>query len=918
MRQLNIEEKSKVTYCISTDLRDEQIKINIEKVKGRLQQSEIEIEEPIALVSFGPSLNETWEELKKFKYIMTCSGAHKFLIDKGIIPTYHVELEPREHKIQMLGNPHKDVEYLIASTIHPKYLDALEGFNVKLWHIFATEEDGARVLPRGELLVTGGSSVGLRCMTLARILGFKEFHIFGMDGSIRENATHTTYHPNAPKEKFETEYDGKKYFTTPSMLHVAKETWSELDQLSDCKAFFYGEGLIQHMAKNYVPSPKKGGFIAFNKPELISKEHTYLNSKLHKDNPKYGMGGAKHADTVIKLSEQLKTTSILDYGAGKMMLAKSLPFPIWSYDPAVPEISQAPKPADIVVCTDVLEHIEPDKLNFVLDDIRRCTKKIGYLVISTRKAVKTYENGQNTHLIVQGKDWWNKVLGKFFDIGTIIEKEKEAELHVVISPKVPKVAEHVTMEKDGKQFKYFTPNETTKWRANSLFKKEPSTIEWLDTIKPGEVLWDVGANIGSYSVYAGVKGVKVYAFEPEAENFALLTKNLIFNGLEPNAYNIALSDKQNIGTLYLGQAEAGGACHSFGAEVGHDLQSRPSVSKQGCIAMTIDQLVEMGLPRPDHLKIDVDGFEMNVIKGAAKTLPLLKSFIVEINPNVHQHMDILTYVDDCGFSYDPEQVKRAERKEGTFKGVAEYVFTKKKQNAVSVVYTGKDHRPPVGYTVSSLEKAFNDSALALLNLDVLKHPSKRVEDAAMELEPYNYLYVEDIIPKHEYDNLLKYIEGAKYTEIEKSRGTKGYPLRYTADAPDFIKKTFLDGSFKKALLKKFGIEDRNFVEDLLLVRDLPGYSIPPHTDSLRKVITVLIYLPEVELPNAGTSMYVPKEKGFTCDIGVHHPFEKFDKVKTMSFKSNAAFVFARTSESFHGVEPSKQVRDVLLYNINRK
>lgn len=902
MKILDINEPQKVSYCISNDLRDEQIKINLKKVKGRFEPHEAMRQDPIAIVCFGPSLKETWEELKNFKYIMTCSGAHKFLIDNGIIPTWHVDLEPREHKIQMLGTPHKDVEYLIASTVHPRYFDQLEGYNVKLWHIFANEHEGRMVLPRNEWQVTGGSSVGLRCMTLARLLGFTDLHIFGMDGNIREDGSHTTFHPNSPKEVFQTEYNGKKYLTTPSILHCAKETFRELDQMADVKATFYGDNLVTDMSKDYKPTNRKPSNIAFIKPELISEEYIRLNSKLHQDNPSYGMSGSKYVDTVLKLSKIPNVKTIGDYGCGKSLLAKGLAkhgIAIWEYDPAIPGKEEPLIPVDLLVCTDVLEHIEPDKLNYVLDDMKRCLKKVGYFVISTRQAIKSYANGQNAHLIVQGKDWWEKKLSKFFDIGKIVEVNQE--LQVVVGPKTVKQPEHYIAEKDGFKFKYLTPNETTKWRAKTLFTKEPSTIEWLDTLQPGEVLYDIGANIGSYTIYAGVKGVKVYAFEPEAENFAILTKNMNFNGLEPNAYQIALSDKKSLGTLYLGQTEAGGACHSFGEEVGHDLQARPSSSKQGCVSFTLDELIEMGLPAPDHLKIDVDGFEYPVILGASQTIRNhVKSIIVETNPSIPDHQTMIKIIEAMGFTYDPEQVKRAERKEGTFKGVAEYVFKKQPES--------------VGTLVSCLDCIPTTNGGYLL--------ADKVREEAIDLEPFNHLYIENFFPKEFYSNLIANMPD-NYIEIEKSRGTRGYPERYTAslDNPIWgqVKQALLNGGFKKIILEKFGIKDQGFVEDLILVRDLPGYAIPPHTDSTRKVITALIYLPQNdEHITEGTSIYIPKKKGFTCKDGRHYNFEDFDKVKTMPFKPNSAFIFARTDNSFHGVEPCEHQRDVLLYNINRR
>jgi hypothetical protein len=220
------------------------------------------------------------------------------------------------------------------------------------------------------------------------------------------------------------------------MLEAAKQVWHELDQMPKVRAKFYGEGLIQAMSKDYKWKEEKsptGNMIAFAKPELISDEYKALNAQLHHENLGYGVGGAKHADTVRKLCERLKTQSVLDYGCGKGYLGKELPFPIWEYDPAVPGKQETPRPADIVVCTDVLEHIEPEKLMFVLDDIKRCVKKVGYFTIHTGPAQKTLPDGRNTHLIQKKADWWREALSEFFEVGKI--SEAGPELHVVVGSK---------------------------------------------------------------------------------------------------------------------------------------------------------------------------------------------------------------------------------------------------------------------------------------------------------------------------------------------------------------------------------------------------------------------------------------------------------------------------------------------------
>lgn len=436
MEKIDVTQKQKTSYCIPLWLRDEQIKAAIKRVSDRIQPGELKTE-PCAVVCYGPSLNDTWEQLKNYKYIFSCSGSHRFLLERGIVPTWHVEVDPREHKVELLGAPDPRVEYLPASACHPKYFDTIikSGAKVTLWHIFESSSESVQVLPRGEWAITGGANVGLRAMTIARFFGFKEQHVFGMDGSTGISGMHAAAHPNQAQKFWPVEFEGRTFQSTPSLAECARQTGHELDMMPDVKATFFGDGLVQHVMKFHVPktNEKDTSLIAFNKPELISSTYRDQNAQLHTENMLYGVGGSKYVDIVSKLAASLKSQSVLDYGCGKGYLAKGLPFPIWEYDPAIPEKSATPRPADLVVCTDVLEHIEPDKILYVLDDLRRCTKKIGYFTIHTGPAAKTLPDGRNTHLIQQNEKWWRKKVGKFFTIGKVIKRGPE--LHFVVEPK---------------------------------------------------------------------------------------------------------------------------------------------------------------------------------------------------------------------------------------------------------------------------------------------------------------------------------------------------------------------------------------------------------------------------------------------------------------------------------------------------
>jgi hypothetical protein len=111
-----------------------------------------------------------------------------------------------------------------------------------------------------------------------------------------------------------------------------------------------------------------------------------------------------------------------------------LDFPIWEYDPAIPEKAESPRPADLVVCTDVLEHIEPDHLKAVLKDLKRCVKRMGYFVINTGPARKTLPDGRNTHLIQQDREWWRNTLGRYFTV-KLVPHTPGNLVHAVVVPK---------------------------------------------------------------------------------------------------------------------------------------------------------------------------------------------------------------------------------------------------------------------------------------------------------------------------------------------------------------------------------------------------------------------------------------------------------------------------------------------------
>lgn len=877
--------EQQTSYCIDLDTRNRQVVEGCARIKDRLQTVP-DHDGRIAIVCYGPSLEETWQEVRHYDKIITCSGAHKFLIDRGIVPTWHAEVDPRPHKADLISIPHKDVQYLVASVCHKAVFDLLEGFNVKLWHVFSHESDRKvpMAFPRGEWCITGGSNVGLRCMVLARFMGFRRMTLFGMDYSFKIDGTqHAGWHPKEIPYVHAVQVGEEFYYTNPAMHKYAQEFFNEITQLGDIELEVVGKGLLQAQIRERMNAgtlrtkSDKPPAIAAVLPQVISPEYMELNKRLHAENPDYGVSGSKRADVVRKLVASTKPASVLDYGCGKGTLGMSLPFPIWEYDPAIPGKDAPPRPAELVICTDVLEHIEPEYLEAVLLDLSRVTQKVCYCVINTGPARKTYADGRNTHLIQQPLEWWQATLARYFSVAKA--EANGPEVMFILGPRKPEAPKApptgappldfsnrtTPVRYKGTEVRFHTPNQTTEWRARSLITKEPSTIEWIDSMQAGDVLYDVGANVGGYTVLAAKRGVKVFAFEPESENYALLCRNISLNALDANAICVAVCEREKLDTLHLSARGGGGSGHMFG-----DCSRNGNHPTQMAIGLSIDVMVEKWkLPQPTHIKIDVDGNEHRVIQGAFETLKNVQSVLVEINPNHEGHADIIRELEAAGFTFDPAQVERATRKEGAFKGVAEYVFRRPNQ---------------------------------------VEHHFKAVIDSAnLYIVPFEHIYLENALPQDVYESLLASLDAREWEQISKARPVQGYPERFVSKCE--IKLSGLH----KALCEKFGISG-DFTDETLLVRDMPGYAIGPHTDSPKKVITALFYLRGQE----GTSIYTPKEAGFTCKGGPHYEFEQFEKVATMPFKPNSMFAFVKSDKSFHGVETTQHQRDVLLFDIRRK
>lgn len=229
---------------------------------------------------------------------------------------------------------------------------------------------------------------------------------------------------------------------------------------------------------------------------------------------------------------------------------------------------------------------------------------------------------------------------------------------------------------DGMMF--YLPNRHCEWRVTTMYTKEEDTVAWIRSMAGGETFYDIGANIGLYTMLAAKQGLSVYAFEPESQNYAVLIRNLALNKLPKTqavAFPFCISDEQRIDTLRLSSLIAGGSCHSFASDANFKREEKQWAYEQGSVSFTLDALVfECGLPQPTHIKIDVDGFEDKVLRGATRVLENCRSVLVEMDSANSDHMRWKSELEARGFQTDEAEYTKARRSEGAFAGIGNIIF----------------------------------------------------------------------------------------------------------------------------------------------------------------------------------------------------------------------------------------------------
>lgn len=213
----------------------------------------------------------------------------------------------------------------------------------------------------------------------------------------------------------------------------------------------------------------------------------------------------------------------------------------------------------------------------------------------------------------------------------------------------------VTVPSKGGDLVFTVPTQRSAYEPMHLQENEPETIRWLDSLPANEVLWDIGANNGLYTIYAAkALGLRVLAFEPSASTYAVLTRNIELNGLDArvDAYCLAFDDHSHLEHLRMASTEAGHSMHAFGQD--HSVKGAiRTVFRQAVPGFAIVDFCRLfNPPLPDHIKLDVDSIELKILQGAAEILSAhVKTVMVEVEED-QIGRDIQTFLTGLGFAED--------------------------------------------------------------------------------------------------------------------------------------------------------------------------------------------------------------------------------------------------------------------------
>ncbi len=240
---------------------------------------------------------------------------------------------------------------------------------------------------------------------------------------------------------------------------------------------------------------------------------------------------------------------------------------------------------------------------------------------------------------------------------------------------------------ENKKLIFFCPNKLIEWRVKTFLEKEPETLEWISNFDKNNpiIFWDIGANIGLYSLYTSIKFEKadIFAFEPSTSNLRVLSRNISINNFSNKIkiINQPLSDvKTSFSIFNESSFQEGGALNTFKEKYNFTGKEINFENKYFLLGTNINDLIDKQILQiPNYIKIDVDGIEHLILNGADKYLShkKIKSILIEVNENFdEQFKNIKDIMIKCNFSLIKKDRNENFYENPEFEKMYNYIFQK--------------------------------------------------------------------------------------------------------------------------------------------------------------------------------------------------------------------------------------------------
>lgn len=443
---------------VSEDGIIEHVRVNAARHDIRNLRGQNFRQETMVFVAGGPSLSQFVEDIRAkcsdpAYDVWTSNKTCSWMISKGMKPKYHMILDPTERKKLDLEYEDNTITAVLGLQCHPEVFEKAKSKGQPILKFLAASatRDGVSDVDVARAALTeddpeligigGGSMAGTRMLYLAAALGYRKIEYYGFDACVEfKDGLVRNYAYSKVRNEHVTEVEaanGRKFYSTVSLSRQAEEIVRLMDTLPGMEVVVHGDTFMANQVALYKGQNSPA-------PYRMSEGYKKLQAQLHEDHHGYGTSGQNHAARVFMAGAQIVRKfgkcDILDYGCGKetLRLAIESAFPaiegmrILGYDPGRPGFDAEPEKAQIVVCTDVMEHIEPECVDTVLKHICSLTEHVAIINVSLIPAVKTLADGRNAHVCLKPKEWWLSFLKKYFVL--IEQADSPIELLVVGQP----------------------------------------------------------------------------------------------------------------------------------------------------------------------------------------------------------------------------------------------------------------------------------------------------------------------------------------------------------------------------------------------------------------------------------------------------------------------------------------------------